>query len=117
MTSKKQLKNTIQALDQEVSYSFENVKKDVVTLFEAIQTNEENNGRRFALVEKGLKRVLRELTRNHKHGERTGALYPTLAGKVKALAEHAGIEFGVKEREITPTKVTVTKKAAKKASK
>ena len=109
MSRKKQL----EAYEAETQYSFDMVKKDVLFLFNVIESQKKATDERFSTLERGLKSVIREIRRTHKRGRITGDIYPTLAGKVKALAEHAGIEFGVEPRVVKPTKVVAQKKAKK----
>jgi len=111
-------KKDLQALDMETQYGFDNVKKDIIFLFNIVEAEKRASAERFNNFERALKRTIRELTRTHRKSAITGQLYPTIYGKVKALAEQAGIEFAVEPRVVTPTKVVAQKKVAvKKASK
>ena len=105
-------KKKLQELDFETAHAFGNVKQDIVFLLKLAEAER----RRVTVLEDSVKRIVREITKSHRHGV-TGT-YPTLAGKVKAIAENLGIEFGVEPRKVSPTKVVAVKKAvAKKAKK
>lgn len=50
-------------------------------------------------------------------GEITGNRYLTTSGKLKALAEHLGVDFGIRLEEIIPSKPIVVKKTTAKKGK
>lgn len=110
-------KKKLEALDVETGYAFINVKKDIIFLFNLIEEEKRTQKAKFAGLERTIKQVLRELTKNHRKGNLSGNTYPTLAGKVKAIAEQLGIEFAVEQRKVTPTKVVAQKKATVKKGK
>lgn len=103
-------KKKLQELDIETGYAFNNVKQDITFLLKLAVSER----KRVIVLENSVKRLIREITKSHRHG--VLGTYPTLAGKVKAIAENLGIEFGVEPRKVSPTKVVAVKKA-KKASK
>lgn len=106
-------KKKLQELDSETAHAFANVKRDVVFLVKLAEAER----LRVTALENTVKRIAQELTKNHRHGALSGNTYPTLAGKVKAIADNLGIEFGVEPRKVSPTKVVAVKKATKKAKK
>lgn len=98
MSLRKQVKEIRSGLIE----SFDRVRGDILFVFDTFK----DLPARVAALE-------REVKGTHKHGV-SGKQYPTLAGKVKAIQNHLGLEFQVEKRQVIPTKVVANKKKSEK---
>ena len=99
------LRKTVKTMNDDIQFAFNNVSKDIRTVF-----NRADEAHDLAT------RVRRQLTKTHFHSLSTGEKKPTILGRLQAIEKLLGVEYEVKPARKIPVQVVATtpKKKGKK---
>lgn len=108
------LRKDVEQMDKDLERAFDKVQNDMNTVMRTIQLL---NGRVDRAV-KLLTSLAKDQKRFTKVGPVTGKTYTTLNGRVHAIAEHLGLSFVAKPKEVIINKAKIDiVKATKKGKK
>ena len=106
------LRKEVKLIDEGVLNAFSTVATDMAAVVQELNYTK----KRINKLEKVVSILLKDQKRFTKVGPLTGRTYTTLNGRVHAIAQHLGLEFVAKPKEIVKAKVDVVK-ATKKGKK